>query len=194
MTSELSQQPTPERFFSAVNAYQQTEAIKTAIELELFTAIAEGNTTIPAIAQRCQASERGIRILCDFLTIHGFLAKAATSYSLAPDSAAFLNKHSPAYIASAIGFLLTPHLREAHACLTEAVRTGHTAVGNGTLEPENPDWVKFAEAMMPLMFMPAQLAAAELRKGAESHKVLDIASSHGLFGISVAKLNPAAQI
>jgi SAM-dependent methyltransferase len=194
MTSELSQQPTPERFFSAVNAYQQTEAIKTAIELELFTAIAEGSTTAATIAKRCQASERGIRILCDFLTIHGFLAKAATSYSLAPDSAAFLNKHSPAYIASAIGFLLTPHLREAHTCLTEAVRTGHTAVGNGTLEPENPDWVKFAEAMMPLMFMPAQLAAAELRKGAESHKVLDIASSHGLFGISVAKLNPAAQI
>jgi len=188
------QPPTPERFFKAVNAYQQTEAIKTAIELELFTAIAEGNATAATIAQCCQASERGIRILCDFLTIHGFLSKDGVQYSLAPDAAFFLNKHSPAYIASAIGFLLTPHLREAHSCLTEAVRTGHTAIGNGTLEPENPDWVKFAEAMMPLMFMPAQLTAATLRKGGESHKVLDVASSHGIFGISVAKLNPAAHI
>ena len=27
------QQPTPERFFGAMNAYQQTEAMKTAVEL-----------------------------------------------------------------------------------------------------------------------------------------------------------------
>jgi 2-polyprenyl-3-methyl-5-hydroxy-6-metoxy-1,4-benzoquinol methylase len=36
--------------------------------------------------------------------------------------------------------------------------------------------------------------AAELRKGGEAHKVLDVAASHGMFGISVAKQNPAAHI
>ena len=75
-TTDPSQQPpTPERFFKAINAYQQTEAIKAAIELELFTAIAEGNTTAKTIATRCQTAERGARILCDFLAIHGFLTK-----------------------------------------------------------------------------------------------------------------------
>jgi 2-polyprenyl-3-methyl-5-hydroxy-6-metoxy-1,4-benzoquinol methylase len=67
-------------------------------------------------------------------------------------------------------------------------------MGQGTLEPENPDWVKFAKAMMPLMHMPAQLMAAELRKGGEAHKVLDIAAGHGIFGIAVGKQNPGAQI
>ena len=52
--------------------------------------------------------------------------------------------HSPAYIGGANEFLLTPRLREGHARLTEAVRRGGTALGEGTLEPENPDWVKFA--------------------------------------------------
>ena len=47
---------------------------------------------------------------------------------------------------------------------------------------------------MPLMYMPAEMMAAELRKGGEAHKVLDIAASHGIFGISVAKQNPAAQV
>ncbi|WP_263365884.1 methyltransferase family protein [Edaphobacter bradus] len=188
------QPPTPERFFNAINAYEQTEAMKTAVELELFTAIAEGNTTAATIAKRCQASERGVRTLCDFLTIHGFLAKEGTQYSLAPDSDVFLNKKSPAYIGTAVEFLLTPRLREGHARLTEAVRRGGTALGEGTLEPENPDWVKFAQAMMPLMYMPAEIMAAELRKGGEAHKVLDIAASHGIFGISVAKQNPAAHI
>jgi 2-polyprenyl-3-methyl-5-hydroxy-6-metoxy-1,4-benzoquinol methylase len=189
-----NQQPTPERFFNAINAYEQTEAMKTAVELEIFTAIAEGNATVATIAKRCKAAERGVRTLCDFLTIHGFLMKEGMQYALAPDSALFLNRHSPAYLGGAIEFLLTPRLREAHARLTEAVRKGGTALGEGTLERENPDWVKFARAMMPLMHMPAEIMAGELRKGGEVHKVLDIAAGHGIFGISVAKQNPTAQI
>ncbi|HYK35923.1 class I SAM-dependent methyltransferase [Alloacidobacterium sp.] len=193
-TRAAHQQPTPERFISAVQAHQQTEAIKAAIELGIFTAIAEGNTTAATIANRCSAAERGVRILCDFLTIHSFLTKEGTQYALAPDSALFLNQHSPAYLGGTIEFLLTPRLREGHLRMTEAVRRGGTALGEGTLVPENPDWVKFAEAMMPLMHMPAELTAAELHKGGEAHKVLDIAASHGIWGIAVAKQNPAAHI
>ena len=193
-TTAQHQQPTPERFFDAINAYQQTEAMKAALELEIFTAIAEGNVTPATIAKRCEATERGVRTLCDFLTIHSFLTKEGTQYALAPDSALFLNRHSAAYIGTAIDFLLTPRLREGNARLTEAVRRGGTALGEGTLEPENPDWVKFAQAMMPLMHMPAEIMAAELRKGGEAHKVLDIAASHGIFGIAVARQNPTAHI
>jgi len=190
----LHQSPTPERFFNAINAYQQTEAMKAAVELEIFTAIAKGDTTAASIAKRCRASERGVRILCDFLTIHGFLTKERNQYALAPDSALFLDRHSPAYIGGTIDFLLTPRLREGNARLTEAVRRGGTAIGEGILETENPDWVKFAQAMVPLMYMPAEIMATELRKGGEAHKVLDIAAGHGMFGISVAKQNPAAHI
>lgn len=193
-TAAPPQQPTPERFFSAVNAYEQTEAMKAAIELEIFTAIAEGNTNAGAIAKRCKASERGVATLCDFLTIHGFLTKEDVQYGLAADSAVFLNKTSPAYMGGAIEFLLTPRIREAHARLTDAVRKGGSAMGDGNMLPDNPDWVKFARAMMPLMFMPSQMMASELRKGGEAKKVLDIAAGHGIFGISVAKANPSAQI
>lgn len=193
-TTVQQQQPTPERFFDAINAYQQTEALKAAIELEIFTAIAEGNTTAAAIAKRYEAVERGVRTLCDFLTIHGFLTKEGLQYGLAPDSALFLNRQSPAYLGGAIEFLLTPRIREAHARLAEAVRRGGTALGEGTTEADNPDWVKFARAMMPLMRMPAEVTAAELLKGGEVHKVLDVAAGHGIFGICVAKQNPAAHV
>jgi 2-polyprenyl-3-methyl-5-hydroxy-6-metoxy-1,4-benzoquinol methylase len=193
-TTAPHQQPTPEHFFNFINAYEQTEAMKAAIELDIFTAIAEGNTTAATVAKRCKAAERGVRTLCDFLTIHGFLTKEGIQYALAPDSSLFLNRHSPAYIGGTIEFLLTPRLREAHASLTEAVRRGGTALGEGMLDRENPEWVKFARAMMPLMHMPAEIMAAELRKGGEVHKVLDVAAGHGIFGISVAKQNPAAHI
>jgi SAM-dependent methyltransferase len=186
-------QPTPERFINAMNAYHQTEALKAAVELEVFTAIAEGNTTAAAIAQRCQSAERGVRTLCDFLTIHGFLTKEGTQYGLAADAALFLNRHSPAYLGGAMEFLLNAQTRAGFSQLAEAVRRGGAA-GEGSTVAENPEWVTFARAMMPLMRMPSQMMAAELRKGGEAHKVLDIAAGHGMYGIGVAKENPDAQV
>ena len=193
-TVVAASQLTPERIFNIINAHQQTEAMKAALELEIFTAIAEGNTTAEAIARRCQCAERGVRILCDFLTIHEFLRKDDARYDLARESALFLDRHSRAYIGTAIDFLLAPHLLEVHSRMTEAVRRGGSALDNGILETENPDWVTFAQAMMPLMHMPAEIMASELRKGGQAHKVLDIAAGHGMFGIAVAKQNPGAQI
>jgi 2-polyprenyl-3-methyl-5-hydroxy-6-metoxy-1,4-benzoquinol methylase len=192
--AKAAEQPTPERFFNALNAYQLTEAIKTAVELDIFTAIAEGNSSPAAIAQRCKAAERGARILCDFLAIQGFLTKENGKYGLAPDAAAFLNRHSPAYLAEATEFLLTARIRKGHEKLTEAVRLGGTALGRGTLEPENPDWVQFARTMKPLMSYPAEILATELRKGGEAKKVLDVAAGHGIFGIAVARHNPSAHV
>jgi len=185
---------TPERLFNAFNAHAQTAAIKTAVELEIFTAIAEGKTSPSAVAQRCDIAERGARILCDFLTIHGFLTKTGANYGLAPDSAMFLDRHSPAYVGSAIDFMLSERVMEAHAKLTDAVRSGRSALGEAALEPENPIWLRFAEAMAPLTMMPAQGAAAELRRSGEVHKVLDIAAGHGIYGIAVAQQNPKAQV
>ena len=106
MSSPATQQPTPQLFFQTINSYQRTEALKAAIELEVFTAIGEGNSAVPEIAKRCQTSERGMRILCDYLCIMGFLAKGGGRYSLTRDSAVFLDKRSPAYLGGAIEFLL----------------------------------------------------------------------------------------
>ena len=60
-SSPAQQQPSPVLFFQTINAYQRTEALKAAIELEVFTAIGEGKTTADKIAERCKASERGTR-------------------------------------------------------------------------------------------------------------------------------------
>ena len=65
----------PALFLDTVNAYQRTAAIKAAIELDLFTAIGEGRETSQALALRCGASERGMRILSDYLVVIGFLRK-----------------------------------------------------------------------------------------------------------------------
>src|SRR6201988_1719851 len=148
MSTSAAQQPSPNLFFQTINAHQRTEALKAAIELEVFTAIGEGNATAAEIARRCQTSEKGMRVLCDFLTTMEMLTKQADRYALTLYSSVFLDKRSPAYLGAATEFLCSPMLTEGFKHMTEAVRIGGTAIkGEGTIGPENPIWVNFARGM-----------------------------------------------
>jgi 2-polyprenyl-3-methyl-5-hydroxy-6-metoxy-1,4-benzoquinol methylase len=196
MSSPVSQQPSPQLFFQTMNAYQQTEALKAAIELEIFSAIGEGNATAADIGKRCRASERGTRILCDFLCIMRFLAKDGNSYKLTTDSAVFLDKRSPAYLGGAIEFISTEKLTDNFRNFAAVVRNGGSLdTDGGTVAPDNPIWVKFARAMAPMMALPAQLMAKLVDPTADRKlKILDIAAGHGLYGLAFAKNNPQASV
>jgi len=194
--SDQTSSPSPTLFFNTINAYQRTAALKTAVELDVFTVLAGGVSSIAELAHQCSASERGLRILCDYLVIIGFLTKEGETYHLTPDSAVFLDSRSPAYMGKTIEFLLDPMIMNGFYQLTAAVRQGGTGMSaEGTLAPEHPVWVQFAKAMAPMMVMPAQLLAQLVDPEANQPlKVLDIAASHGVFGITLAQRNPKAVV
>jgi ubiquinone/menaquinone biosynthesis C-methylase UbiE len=195
MSSTPQPQVSPALFFKSINAYQETEALRAAIQLDIFTAIDEGAHDAAAIAARCHASERGVRILCDYLTILGFTTKEGSNYRLTPDTAFFLSRKSPANVSSAIGFLNEAKMTGRFSNLADVVRKGGVLEGKGTMTPEDPIWVEFARSMAPLMMGPAQMIAQVLNAAErEPWKVLDIAAGHGLFGIMLARANPNAEI
>jgi 2-polyprenyl-3-methyl-5-hydroxy-6-metoxy-1,4-benzoquinol methylase len=195
-TPSQSQRPSPERIFGVLNAFHSSAALKTAIELGIFTIIAEGADRANAIAQRVNAAERGVRILCDYLTIHGFLTKIEDRYALTQESAIFLNRHSPAYMGTLADFLTSEEHKRDFDALTASVRKGGAAVAQGdNTKPNDELWVSFARTMAPLTTVSAAFIA-ELTgaKEGKACKVLDIAAGHGMFGITIAKQNPKAQI
>jgi ubiquinone/menaquinone biosynthesis C-methylase UbiE len=183
-------------FFDTLVAYQDTAALKTALELRLFTAIGQSGATAPELAAKCGAAERGIRILADHLTILGFLEKGGDRYSLTRDSAIFLDEQSPTYAGGAAAFLLSPTIRGAFDGLAAAVRKGGTAQSEeGTMAPEHPVWIDFARGMAPMMTPTAQMLAELLPLDATRPScILDIAAGHGVYGIAVAQKNPRAQL
>ena len=186
--------PNPAVIFDNLNAYQRSAALKAAIELDVFTEIARGNRSADAIAKAVSASTRGVRILCDYLVISGFLSKDGDQYSLTVDSGMFLDRNSPAYFGSAARFLLDPRLIAPFLNLTDVVRTGTTTLpDDGTVSRDNPIWVDFAKQMAPMIF-PAAVEIAGLVAGDGEIRVLDIAAGHGLFGIMIAQQNSKAQI
>src|ERR1700691_5565510 len=104
--------PNPGLVFDMLQAHQRTAAWKAAIELDLFRAIGEGPGDVASIARHCSASERGIRILCDFLTINGVLVKEDGVYRHTPASAVFLDPRSPSSLASIAQFISNKALTE----------------------------------------------------------------------------------
>jgi len=194
--SSAPPEPSPVSFWETVNAYQRTAALRAGIELGVFTAIGEGTITFESLAARCGASPRGIRILCDYLTVIGFLAKENGKYRLTVDSAAFLDRRSPAYLGGMLGFINSTELSGAFANLTEVVRRGTSLLpGAGFVDPDDPVWVEFARSMPPMMAGAAEFVGEVGAQGSAGPvRVLDIAAGHGLFGIAVAKRNPQARI
>jgi precorrin-6B methylase 2 len=193
---DTSAPPSPQLFFETINAFQRTAALKAAVDLGLFTAIGGTPSTAAEIAGRCQCPERGIRILCDSLTLFGFLTKGESRYALTRDSAVFLVKDSPAYFGDAVKFLLAPGLTEAFGDLAATIRSGrvHTSE-HGTTAPDHPVWLEFARTMGPLMVPAAQGAAALVPLDpSRDTRVLDISASHGAYGIAFANRNPRAHL
>ena len=188
--------PSPDLFMSTVSAYQRSAALRGALDLDLFTAIGAGRETAATVAERCRASVRGTRVLCDYLTVAGLLAKDGERYALTADSAAFLDRRSPSYVASAADFIYAPELRAAFADVAAAVRRGGTTLPEaGTVTAQHPVWVGFARAMAPLMRGAAHAVVETVEVDeARPLRVLDVAAGHGMFGIAFAQRYPRAEV
>jgi 2-polyprenyl-3-methyl-5-hydroxy-6-metoxy-1,4-benzoquinol methylase len=195
-TPSSTNRPTPEHIFNTLFAYQQTYALRAAIDLDIFSAIAGGATEIASLAKKTGAAERGLQALCNYLVPLGFLTKHGAHYGLSQDSASFLNKQSPAYMGLISQFFTNDHIVATFAKLTEAVKKGGTAAAEGHNQAPNDEmWVTFARTMGPTT-APAAGFIAELTGMSQGKacKILDIAAGHGMYGITMARQNPNAQI
>lgn len=181
--------------FDAALAYQKTAALVAAVKLDVFTVIGTEMMTAESIALRIGASTRGLRILCDYLTVLGLLRKQKLSYGLTHAARMFLDGSSPHAMGSIVDFLAAP---EMLAFLLDDpasyIRRGGSD-GLANVTSDHPLWGRFAQAMAPLAAVTAKRVAAYVATLPEPpYAVLDVAAGHGLFGIEVAKMFPDALV
>ena len=188
-------EPSPDLFLDAALGYQKTAAIKAAIALDLFTALAEEDGNAERVASRTKASSRGVRIICDYLTVHGFLTKDGTRYRLTPSTSIFLTTTSPAWMGSVVDFLASPEMMNLWSEDPAGFVQNGGSVGLGSVAPDHPMWVTFAKAMVPFMAPVTHGVVAEVTKWPTAPKrILDVAAGHGMFGITLAQALPQAQV
>ena len=114
---------------------------------------------------------------------------------VAADVRGVLSQRSPMYMGSTARFLLLPGIKANFDDSTGAVQRGGVAPAGNTVSTENPIWVEFARAMVPMMAPAAHGIADALGiASAGPTRVLDIAASHGVFGITLALRNPKVEV
>jgi ubiquinone/menaquinone biosynthesis C-methylase UbiE len=188
-------EPSENPVFDVAMAYQDTAALIAAVKLDIFTAIGSAAVSLEELASRTGASQRGLRILCDYLTVLGLLEKHALNYSLAHVARTFLDKSSPFERGGIVDFLAAPEMIELlFRDPASYVKNGGTPERANTA-PDNPVWVRYARSMIPFAAANAKRVAAHVATLPDPpYTVLDIAAGHGLYGIEVAKAFPDALV
>jgi 2-polyprenyl-3-methyl-5-hydroxy-6-metoxy-1,4-benzoquinol methylase len=181
--------------YSGGLAYLTTAALIGGVKLGIFTTIGGGTKTPDALAKATGASARGVRILCDYLTIIGLLEKLETEYRLTPASKRYLYSTSPMAVGESLDFLAAPEMMALVLDDPASYVRNGGSTGLAHIASDNRVWVRFAHAMVPYARVTAKRVAAyveELPHGI--NKVLDVAAGHGLYGIEVARVLPHATI
>jgi 2-polyprenyl-3-methyl-5-hydroxy-6-metoxy-1,4-benzoquinol methylase len=181
--------------YSGGLAYLTTATLTAGVKLDIFTTIGNGAKTPDALAKATGSSTRGMRILCDYLTVIGLLEKLDTEYRLTPASKWYLDNTSPMAVGESLDFLAAPEMMAlALDDPLSYVRNGGST-GLAHIASDNPIWVRFAHAKVPYATVTAKRVAAyieQLPKGI--CKVLDVAAGHGLYGIEAARVLPHAMV
>ncbi len=164
--------------------------LKAAIELELFTRIAEGHRSVPALSRIGGTNERGTRILLDALCFIGLLSKQHMEYKLSPTAEAFLVKGKPSYYGDA---LLGDYAWDARGQLSKLLRTGKPILPAAFSDAFEPTWAGAAASSLADWQRQMESATAFWDKieisvaNLKSLRVLDVACGAGLLSLALAK-------
>ncbi len=170
------------------------QIFKTALEINLFKALASKSQTAPEIAQTLKTDERGTAVLLDALMVLNLTKKANGRYELTEAAATYLNPDSDLYMGDFI--LGWEEMGHNWAELTEVIKTGVSqATVNRSAEAEK-FFPRLAAAIFPLNYATAQATAEKLavEKLPKDAKVLDLASGSGVWSIPMAQRNPEIQV
>jgi ubiquinone/menaquinone biosynthesis C-methylase UbiE len=190
--------PTPERIMQLAFGFAPTQALVTALDLRLFTLVAEGKTTRADLEEATGASPRGLGRLLNVMVGLGFLAREGSGdkarYSLTPEADAFLVEGRPGYHGGLVR-MHTPMMASRWLKLTECVRTGSPVVAADRPEEGIAVWDEVVDSLFPIYYPAAAEAGRELRRlhPEGTLRLLDVAAGSGVWSIAAAQNDPGIQ-
>ena len=121
------QQLDPSHIMQTATAFWGSKVLLTAVELDLFTVLGDGRLSASRLGETLGLHPRGTYDFFDALVALGFLDRDGDGpegkYGNTPQTAAFLNKHSPRYIGG-LAEMLNSRLFGFWNHLGTALRTG----------------------------------------------------------------------
>lgn len=174
----------PDRLEQMIRGYMPSRCILTALELDIFTAVADG-ATAEQVAEKVNANARASATLLNALVSLGLLTKSAGEYKNTAESTRYFVQGSKDNHRN--GLLHIANIWHRWSTLTGAVRSGTRFPPEHVHSSELT--LNFINAMQRNAKGRAQQVVAAL--GIEGvHRILDLGGGSGAYSIAFAKASP----
>ena len=186
----------PEPIFQALLGYRTAAVVRAAIELDLFSAIAEGAATAAAIARSRGGTDRSVRILLDAVAVVApkLLRKKGKGYALTPTSRQFLVRSGRSYIGQLMPLYGHQQMWEMFYDLPAAVRAGRSVAESDAHSADQGFWEDFARATARDAVRKGRRMVALLGKKPAPVRILDLACGSGMYGATFAREIPGSTL
>jgi (2Fe-2S) ferredoxin/predicted O-methyltransferase YrrM len=176
----------PDNLNEMIRAFMPSRAVLTALELDVFTSVAEG-ASAGQVAQRVHADSRATEMLLNALVGLKLLDKKDETYFNTSASARFFSQGSRDSARAAL--MHAAHLWERWSRLTECVRAGTPAESRSA----EPGWVT---AFIAAMDRNAKERSGAVVQAVGDHaikRMLDLGGGSGAYSIAFARAIPGLQ-
>jgi hypothetical protein len=169
-------------------AHRSSMVLFAASELDVFTQISRGHTTVDALASACAAQREPLRMLLEWCVADGTLTSDGTHYENTPATLAYLVKGQPAYAAN--GLKYAQDLYPAWGGLTDLVRTGKPSIDPESILGDDKEKTR---AFIYAMHERARGLGSVLPHGADfagRQRLLDVGGGPGTYSIALVQQTP----
>jgi ubiquinone/menaquinone biosynthesis C-methylase UbiE len=174
-------------------AARRTLALIAAIDLDLFSVIANGKTTASAVAAAVKSPVRGVEHLLDALVGMGYLTKKAAKYGLTPPADAFLVRDRHTYLGA---FAEESRMTfPGWIQLSDVIRNGKPLRRVDTAEGRE-FFPKLVRAIFPMMYGSARRLVDLLPQSRlkQVERVLDVAAGSAAWSLPFAQALPKVRV
>jgi len=182
----------PDRILELGYAFRKAKVLLSAVELEIFTVLAEGPLDCDALRERVGIDQRGARDFFDALVALGLLERdGAGCYGNTPETHAYLDVRGPSYIGGDLAHL-NERMYQSWSGLTDALKTGKPQSG---LAGSDSFPTLYADEVALNAFVSGMTGGSLLAAGAIAAKfpwrdyatVLDIGTAEGCLPVEIAR-------
>jgi SAM-dependent methyltransferase len=187
---------TPERIMQFGWSYVPTLVLEAAIRHHVFDVLDKGPKTLKELSVETGASERGLSAILNALVGLAFLSKDAKgSFSLMPESAAFLVSTKPSFHGGLFRHG-SEQLIPKFLHLNEVVATGKPVAAVNQEGQGGDFFQQFVTDIFPLSYPAAQALAGYFKSSGKDSalRVLDLAAGSGVWGIALAQSSEQAHV